>query len=381
MTLFFISGCVATGLDSITVNKVDFPNNPFSSSDHVYIRYSDGTVDGTTEDISQIKQFSVKTDPEKTIVGGYISDGTNSWVPSGFGYEFSWVDVYGQTTKPTHPVAYYAQVGDPVANAAHPGFVNVLYAIYDANGQSVDGRPEVFAHSIGTTFYNDDPLDLDRSGNYLRTDFVTDGYSWFANHGEVIFVINSNDFETKPISLYSGDTLLSLKPSISVSVSPSSASVVQGGSEQLTATVDAFGGAATTVTWSSSDATNKVTVDSTGKVTVASDAPTGDYTITAISTADSSKKGTATITVTTAPAVTGVSVSPSSASIVQGSSQQLKATVDAIGGAATTVTWTSSDTTNKVVVDNTGKVTVALDAVPGITRSQPRQRQIAAKKE
>ncbi|WP_409345211.1 Ig-like domain-containing protein [Paenibacillus sp. MBLB4367] len=151
----------------------------------------------------------------------------------------------------------------------------------------------------------------------------------------------------------------------SVSVIPSSVSVAQGGNKQLTASVDAVGGAATTVTWSSSDTGNKVTVSSTGKVTVAADAPLGIYTITATSTVDTNKTGTATITVTEAPAINSVSVIPSTASVVQGGNKQLTATVDAVGGAATTVTWSSSDAGNKVKVNSTGKVTVAADATPG----------------
>ncbi|MGG4144216.1 Ig-like domain-containing protein, partial [Paenibacillus algorifonticola] len=149
----------------------------------------------------------------------------------------------------------------------------------------------------------------------------------------------------------------------SVTVSPSTASVVQGGSRQLTAAVDAAGGAATTVTWTSSDA-SKVAVNSTGNVTVAADAALGDYMITATSTVDSSKKGTSTITVTEAPAINSVTVSPSTASVVQGGSEQLTATVDAVGGAAATVTWTSSDA-SKVAVNSTGNVTVAANATPG----------------
>ncbi|WP_168120423.1 S-layer homology domain-containing protein [Paenibacillus sp. HB172176] len=155
-------------------------------------------------------------------------------------------------------------------------------------------------------------------------------------------------------------------PSVnSVSVSPSTASLMQGESRQLAATVDTVGGAATTVTWTSSDTDNKVTVSGSGYVTAAADAAPGNYVITAISTADSSKSGTATITVTAAPAVNSVSVSPSTASLMQGESRQLAATVDTVGGAATTVTWTSSDTDNKVTVSGSGYVTAAADAAPG----------------
>ncbi|NQX66445.1 Ig-like domain-containing protein [Paenibacillus alba] len=159
-------------------------------------------------------------------------------------------------------------------------------------------------------------------------------------------------------------TVTAMPPAVnSVTVSPSTASVVQGGSKQLTASVDAVGGAATTVAWTSSDASNKVAADSAGNVTVAADATPGNYTITATSTVDNSKKGTATITVTAAPAISSVTVSPSTASVVQGGSKQLTASVDAVGGAATTVAWTSSDA--KVAVDSAGKVTVAADTALG----------------
>ncbi|NRZ29305.1 beta strand repeat-containing protein [Clostridium beijerinckii] len=151
----------------------------------------------------------------------------------------------------------------------------------------------------------------------------------------------------------------------SVAVDPTTASIVQGENKQLTKTVIAVGGAAETVTWSSSDASGKVTVDETGLVTVASDAAPGDYTITATSTFDTSKKGTATITVTPAAAINSVSVSPETASVVQGQTKQLESTVNAVGGAAETVTWSSSDASGKVTVDETGLVTVASDAAPG----------------
>ncbi|MGO4531801.1 S-layer homology domain-containing protein [Paenibacillus sp. 2TAF8] len=152
----------------------------------------------------------------------------------------------------------------------------------------------------------------------------------------------------------------------SVTVNPGTASLLQGESTQLTANVASVGGARTTVTWSSSDTNNKVTVNGTGKVSVAANTPPGDYTITATSTFDTSKKGSAVITVTYAPAVTGITVTPDNDSMMQGESRQLAATVNAVGGAATTVTWSSSDADNKVAVSDTGFVTVASDAVPGI---------------
>jgi hypothetical protein len=71
-------------------------------------------------------------------------------------------------------------------------------------------------------------------------------------------------------------------------------SVTVGGTVTLTATVSVTGGLATTVTWSSSDATI-ASVNSTG---VVSGVKVGSATITATSTVDTSKKGSLVITVT-----------------------------------------------------------------------------------
>ncbi|WP_186893220.1 YDG domain-containing protein [Acetobacterium malicum] len=84
----------------------------------------------------------------------------------------------------------------------------------------------------------------------------------------------------------------------SVTVAPNAATVAQGQTQQLIATVEAVGGAAETVIWTSSDTEGKVTVSDTGLVTVAEDAIAGNYTITATSTVDQAKSGTSTITVT-----------------------------------------------------------------------------------
>jgi len=79
-----------------------------------------------------------------------------------------------------------------------------------------------------------------------------------------------------------------------VTVSPSTATVMPGGSILLSATVATTNFASKAVNWTSSN--EKVTVDIYGNVTVASDA-TGTATITATSVAKPSVTGTATITV------------------------------------------------------------------------------------
>jgi uncharacterized protein YjdB len=84
---------------------------------------------------------------------------------------------------------------------------------------------------------------------------------------------------------------------LSVTVSPDAVSMAttKGSSSQLTATVEVAGGAAQTVSWTSSD-TSAVEVDKNGKVSVVRYAALGSYIITATSTVDSSIMGTAIIT-------------------------------------------------------------------------------------
>jgi len=83
----------------------------------------------------------------------------------------------------------------------------------------------------------------------------------------------------------------------SVTVSPSTATVVAGGTVQLSANVVTTGFAPQGVTWSSADETT-ATVDADGLVTVSVDATSADtVAITATSVYDSTKSASATITV------------------------------------------------------------------------------------
>jgi uncharacterized protein YjdB len=143
-------------------------------------------------------------------------------------------------------------------------------------------------------------------------------------------------------------------PVASVTLSPASATVNEGQSLQLTATLkDANGNVLTgrSITWTSSN-TAAATVNSTGLVT---GVVAGSATITATSEGQS---GTSAITVVHLP-VASVTVTPASASVSTGSSVQLTATPkDANGNplSGRTVTWQSSNTA-AATVSGSGLVT------------------------
>ena len=143
-------------------------------------------------------------------------------------------------------------------------------------------------------------------------------------------------------------------PVASVAVSPASATLIVGGQTTLTATVkDASGNTLTgrPVTWASSNP-SVVTVSATGVVTAVG---AGEATVFASS---EGKVGQAAITVNPVP-VASVAVTPATATVAIGQTQQLTATVrDAAGNALTgrTVTWSSSNP-SIALVSSAGLVT------------------------
>lgn len=86
-------------------------------------------------------------------------------------------------------------------------------------------------------------------------------------------------------------------PSVtSVTISPSALTTVKGQDVQLSVDVVTENFAPKSVVWTT-DVTNGVTVDIFGKVSIGAEVESGTITVTATSTFDNTKKGTATITV------------------------------------------------------------------------------------
>ena len=82
-----------------------------------------------------------------------------------------------------------------------------------------------------------------------------------------------------------------------VTVTPSEATVSAGGQLQLNVTVDTDNYAPQSVIWSIAAGGDKATISSTGMLKINSNAEAGSITVNATSTFDSTKIGTATITV------------------------------------------------------------------------------------
>ena len=140
-----------------------------------------------------------------------------------------------------------------------------------------------------------------------------------------------------------GDTTLRATTTVNVvpvvravAVTPTTASLFINLTQQLTATVTADAGAVQTVTWRSSNPA-AATVSATGLVTAVG---LGSAAITVLSTADTTRRATSTITV--APRAVTVSITPRSIGLNPGTSATFAAAVSADPGVPTGVTWSSS---------------------------------------
>ena len=131
-------------------------------------------------------------------------------------------------------------------------------------------------------------------------------------------------------------------PPITVSVSPQSATVQTGATQQFTAAVT---GTTDPVVWSVNGVTGGNatvgTISSTGLYTAPAAAPASALTIRATHPA-SGTSGSATVSVTTPPAAVTVAVSPASASVQTGATRQFTATVT---GTTDPVVWSVNGVT------------------------------------
>jgi uncharacterized protein YjdB len=151
-------------------------------------------------------------------------------------------------------------------------------------------------------------------------------------------------------------------PVIGVTISPITLALNTGSTGQLTATVAPANATNQTVTWTSSNSA-VATVNASGLVTAVA-AGTANIIVT---TQDGNKTASCYVTVTFVNIpVTGVSMSPTTASLTIGGTSQLTATVAPANATNKTVTWASSNTA-VAIVNASGLVTAVAAGNADIT--------------
>ncbi len=145
-----------------------------------------------------------------------------------------------------------------------------------------------------------------------------------------------------------------------ISLNRTSATINNGETLQLTATVSPSNASNKAVTWSSSD-TNIATVNNNGLVTAKS---RGNATITATTTDGSNLSASCSVTVN--QLATGITLNKTQATISNGETLQLTATVSPSNVSNSTVTWSSSNT-SVATVSSSGLVTAKSRGTATIT--------------
>ncbi len=127
-------------------------------------------------------------------------------------------------------------------------------------------------------------------------------------------------------------------PTVSITISPTSATIIAGGTQQFQATVT--GSSNTAVTWEVNNvvggSTQTGTISATGLYTAPMTTVALQVMVTAVAVADTTKSANAAVTVNPPPPVT-VSISPTTALLAVTTTQQFTATVT--GPSNTSVTW------------------------------------------
>jgi uncharacterized protein YjdB len=148
----------------------------------------------------------------------------------------------------------------------------------------------------------------------------------------------------------------------SVSVTMSATSITTAQTSQGTATVAGTGAYSSGVTWSVSPST----IGSISGMGLFTPAMAGTATITATSTEDTTKSGSAQVTVNPVAAITSVTVSVAPSSINTSQTAQATATVQGVGAYSSTVTWTVGPS-GIGAISNTGLFTPASAGTATIT--------------
>jgi hypothetical protein len=127
-----------------------------------------------------------------------------------------------------------------------------------------------------------------------------------------------------------------------VTVTPETSTVAKGGTQTFTATVTGTNSPAQTVTWEVTGSEEAGTSIDDGVLIVAMDESATSLTVIATSTADPSKSGSTTVTVSGTATVASVTVSPATVDVAKGGTQTFTASVTGTGNPAQTVTWSVS---------------------------------------
>jgi len=241
--------------------------------------------------------------------------------------------------------------------------VNLLQLVnlgIDINSSEVDDNVAVsFGKFVGTDLVITGGLF--GSGDFRRLRLKVLDVNTFIIHGTASVPLQ--DVATAPpVATVTVPAVVNTQPVVtSVVVSPSTASIIKGQTQKFNAVVNGSNNPSQSVNWTvTGSQLSTTTIDANGLLSVASNETAASLTVTATAKADQSKKSTATVTVTNPPpVVTGITVSPSTASVIKGQTQVFSAVVNGSNNPSQTVSWTVTGGQTGTSISTSGLLTIA----------------------
>ncbi len=289
--------------------------------------------DDTTQDLTGSATFSSSNTAVATISGGVVT---------GVGTGNAIITVTANGQSGSFQVSVSSAILSSIAiTPANPApFAKGTTQQFSATGTFSDGTTQNLTSTVNWTSSNTSVFTVDQNGLATGTGVGTANLS-ASSQGQT--VVTSSVQVTPP-------TIASL------SVTPTSVSIASGATQQFSAiatyTDSSTQDASNSVTWTSSN-TGVATVSSTG---LATGSATGNATIQAVL---GSLAAQATVSVS-APVMQSISITPSTPSIVSGSTQQFTATALFTNGTTqnvtSQVTWQSTSTST-ATINNSGLAT------------------------
>lgn len=252
-----------------------------------------------------------------------------------------------------------------VVTAVAPGTAVISVTTTDGGFEESCTVTVTAVYHVTSVSLNTNQLNLNTNGNAILTATISPSNAtnknvvWSSNNENVATVFEGSVTAvaagTATITVTTEDGGCTAQCSVvvtdiavtSVSLNKPSTQITKGETETLTATVLPENATNKGIIWSSSN-TSVATV-SNGTVTAVA---AGSAIITATSAADSNKKATCTVTVTTI-AVTGVTLNKTSTSIIRGGSETLTATVAPSNASNKNVTWSTNNSSVATVSNGT----------------------------
>ena len=143
-------------------------------------------------------------------------------------------------------------------------------------------------------------------------------------------------------------------------VNPNPIAINRGSYQDFSVIVHGTNNPPQTVTWSiSGHSSSSTSINSSGRLSVASGETANTITVVATSTYDTGKMGVATATILQ-PSVENVVVSPNSVTIGRGQTQDFAATVNGSNNPPQTVTWSiTGNSSSSTTISSSGRLSVA----------------------